>query len=849
MLKGEKLFWGGLLLMTLSCIMMFSYFFLLVVFPFHIEEVKKRAGETIFHLQTVLPYLPAEVRHSYLQGLAAKNDDLSYLLLMDLQGVALVHSDPSRVGMNFDDPGLRQCLSTGARVEQIYIRDADKPESPHHGEKTIDIIEPYPGPGYPISGAVNVGISLAAIEKIKQRYIFVSLTVIAFWLLFVAVFAFSHLRTMSLKRKADKALRDSEHRLAQAIAATSDAVWEWHLPTGNTYFSPRWYGMLGYRDQELPMHINTWKELCHQDDIEPTLAAVTAAVDSSGHTGFQVEFRLRHVDGHWLWLLSRGKVMAFDDNNRPLLLSGTNTDISERRKGEERLRESEERYRHIVDNIPDVYYRTDREGRLSLVSPSGVRLLGYDSVAEMLGRPNEFFWANPEERQTMLAILRDKGAVSDYEVLLRRRDGSTVQVSTSSRMYCDEQGMVQGVEGLFRDITERKRAEREARELQQQLLQAQKMEAVGRLAGGVAHDFNNMLVVIMGRAELALMKLPPSDPLHADLVEINQAAERSANLTRHLLAFARKQAVSPKVLDLNATIESMLPMYRRMIGEDIELLWQPDRPLCPVLLDPSQLDQLLVNLCVNARDAIGGVGTVTISTGEPQLDRLFFTRHGGTPGRRYAHLRVHDTGCGMEPEVLDHIFEPFFTTKEEGRGTGIGLATVFGIVKQNEGVVTVASSPGTGTTFDIYFPCYAERDDRAEAPSSAEPVQGKGETILLVEDEATILDLGRAMLEALHYRVITAASPDEALDLVASGETPIDLLISDIIMPRMNGRELAEKIHEIHPQIRCLFISGYTADIIGRHGIIEEHVNFLQKPFTLQALATSVAAALRNTTP
>lgn len=849
MLRGEKLFWGGLLLMTLSCIMMFSYFFLQVVFPFHIEEVKKRAGETIFHLQTVLPHLPPEVRHTYLQGLAAKNDDLSYLLLMDLQGVALVHSDPSRVGMNFDDPGLRQCLSTGSRVEQIYIRDADKPDSPHHGEKTIDIIEPYPGPGYPISGAVNVGISLAALEKIKYRYILVSLTVIAFWLLFVAVFAFSHLRTMSLKRKADKALRDSEHRLAQAIAATSDAVWEWHLPSGSTYFSPRWYGMLGYRDQELPMHIDTWKGLCHPDDVEPTLAAVTAAVDSAGHTGFQVEFRLRHVDGHWLWLLGRGKVMAFDDNGRPLLLSGTNTDISERKKGEERLRESEERYRHIVDNIPDVYYRTDRDGRLSLVSPSGVRLLGYDSVAEMVGRPSESFWANPEERQAMLSILRDKGAVSDYEVLLRRRDGSTVQVSTSSRVYCDEQGAVQGVEGLFRDITERKRAEREARELQQQLLQAQKMEAVGRLAGGVAHDFNNMLVVIMGRAELALMKLPPSDPLHADLVEINQAAERSANLTRHLLAFARKQAVSPKVLDLNATIESMLPMYRRMIGEDIELLWRPGRPLCPVLLDPSQLDQLLVNLCVNARDAIGGVGTVTITTGEPRLDRVFFTRHGGTPGRRYANLRVHDTGCGMEPEVLDHIFEPFFTTKEKGRGTGIGLATVFGIVKQNEGVVTVASSPGTGTTFDIFFPCHEEGDDRTGGPSTAEPVQGKGETILLVEDEATILHLGRAMLEALHYRVITAATPGEALDLVATTATPIDLLISDIIMPQMNGRELAEKIHSLRPEVGCLFISGYTADIIGRHGIIEEHVNFLQKPFTLQALATGVASALRNKTP
>lgn len=844
-MKREKIFWAGLLLVSLTCISAFGYFFLLVIFPFHVEQMKKRAGETVHHLQTVLPHLRPEVRQSYLEGLREKNEDLSYLLLMDLQGTALVHSDPSRVGMNFNDPGLRRCLTTGKRVEQIYVRDPDKPESPFHNEKTIDILEPYPGSGYPIIGVVNVGISLAAIERIQSKYIIISLLVSGFWLFFITIFALAHLRTVAQRRKADQARDDSERRLSQAIAATSDAIWEWHLPSGETYFSPRWYAMLGYRDGELATDIDSWKRLCHPDDLDITLEKVAKAVASPGDSGFSVEFRIRHRDGHWLWVLARGKTVAFDDNHRPLLLSGTSTDISDRKRSEAQLRDSEARYRSIIENITDVYYRTDKDGALSLISPSGVRLLGYDDAREMVGRPNTDFWANPQERQTMLAMLREKGLVSDYEVVLRRRDGTTVQVSTSSSYYRDHHGDILGVEGIFRDITERKRAEKEGRDLQQQLLQAQKMEAVGRLAGGVAHDFNNMLGVIIGRAELALSKLPPTHPLHGDLLEINEAAKRSAGLTRHLLAFARKQTVAPKVLDLNDTIEKMLTMYRRLIGEDIDLVWCPGYPLGPVRLDPGQLDQLLVNLCVNARDAIAGVGTVTIATDQPQADSAFFDRHDAVPGQRYAHLMVRDTGCGMDQEVLDHIFEPFFTTKDQGRGTGIGLATVFGIVTQNQGLISVSSRPGVGTTFDIYFPCHEETSVASEPVEAPVMVNGQGETILLVEDEPSILELGRVMLETLNYRVIAAASPEEALDFVGSSPAAIDLVMTDIIMPQMNGRDMVEKIAELRPGITALFMSGYTADIIGTHGVLEEGINFLQKPFTLLSLATSVAGALR----
>ena len=846
-MKNEKTFWAGLLAVSSIFILLLTYFFMRVIFPFHVDQMKKRADETVHHLQTVLPHLSPPVRQQYLEKISKETEDLSYLLLMDVTGRALNHSNPSRIGMSFDEAGFRRCLTSGTRIEQIYIRDADRPDSPYHNEKTIDILDPYYAADGKIAGVVNVGISLAAVESIKQKYITVSVVAVAFWFAFIAVFAFSHLRTLAQKRRADHALLESERRLSRAVSGTSDAIWEWHLTTGATYFSPRWYSMLGYDEQELAMTIDTWQELCHPDDLLPTMARVEAAVATRGAVGYEAEFRLRHKQGHWLWILGRGNFAEFADDHTPTLLSGTNTDITERKNNEEKLRESESRYRSIIENIQDVYYRTDREGILVQLSPSGSRLLGYESTTEMLGRPNAFFWAKPEQRNELLAQLGKTGVINDYEVVLRRKDGSSINVSTSSGYYHDQHGNILGVEGIFRDITERKRAEKSWQELQEQLLQSQKMEAVGRLAGGVAHDFNNMLVVIMGRAELALMKLPVAHPLYVDLLEIRQAAERSAHLTKHLLAFARKQTVSPKVLDLNTTIATMLKMHRRLIGEEIEIEWLPGADLHSVKIDPSQIDQLLVNLCVNARDAIVGVGKVKIATSNVLLDTEFCAQHVGLRSGKYVQLTVSDNGSGIEADIIDHIFEPFFTTKDLGKGTGIGLATVFGIVKQNNGIVTVESRLGQGTTFNIYLPVFADTlEDVEEIVAVPETQRGLGETILLVEDEAAIIDLGKVMLESLNYRVLEASSAAEAILLAKEYAGAIDLLITDVVMPQMNGRELASQIMTICPDVQCLYMSGYTADIIGERGILDDTINFIQKPFSMQMLADKVHQVLNH---
>jgi PAS domain S-box-containing protein len=400
--------------------------------------------------------------------------------------------------------------------------------------------------------------------------------------------------------------------------------------------------------------------------------------------------------------------------------------------------------------------------------------------------------------------------------------------------------------GVIQDITARKRAVIEQEKLQAQLIQAQKMESVGRLAGGVAHDFNNMLSGILGHAELAMMQVDPAEPLHAHLKEIQGAAYRSADLTRQLLAFARKQTVAPKVLDLNDTVSGMLKMLLRLIGEDIDLVWKPEAGLWPVKIDPSQVDQLLANLCVNARDAITGVGKLTIETENIAFDDAYCAVHPGFVCGDYVLLGVSDNGCGMSKEVQEHLFEPFFTTKEAGKGTGLGLATVYGIVKQNKGFINVYSEPDKGSTFKIYLPRIEGEAMEPAIENTRETTKGHGELVLLVEDEAVILNVSKAMLEELGYRVLTAATPGEALRQAKVNAAGMRLLITDVVMPEMNGRDLAKMIREIKPGLKCLFTSGYTADVIAHHGVLDDEVCFLQKPYSMQDLASTVRRALER---
>lgn len=380
--------------------------------------------------------------------------------------------------------------------------------------------------------------------------------------------------------------------------------------------------------------------------------------------------------------------------------------------------------------------------------------------------------------------------------------------------------------------------------LEAQLRQAQKMEAVGRLAGGIAHDFNNMLAVISGHTDLALEQASPNSPIAADLLEIQKAAKRSADLTRQLLAFARKQTITPKVLDLNDTIAGMLKMLKRLIGEDIELFWKPASRLWRIKVDPAQIDQILANLIVNARDAISNIGKITIETSQALISTADCTNFPGLMPGAYVFLTVSDNGCGMDPATLAQVFDPFFTTKPAGQGTGLGLATVYGIVKQNQGFISIDSHPGQGTTVKIHWPRHIAEEMSVRITQPRPSLPTGTETLLLVEDEAALLKLGARLLERLGYTVLTAGHPDQALQLTATYAEPIHLLITDVIMPGMSGHQLWQQLNSVRPGLKCLFMSGHTANVIADHGVLDDGIHFLQKPFSREGLAAKVREAL-----
>jgi PAS domain S-box-containing protein len=522
-------------------------------------------------------------------------------------------------------------------------------------------------------------------------------------------------------------------------------------------------------------------------------------------------------------------------------------DITERKRAEEALRLSE---RELL--------RTQRMARLGSWKWDSAtdevewtetlyELFGLDpaSPPPTLAQQKAVF-APASYGALMAAVARtvETGEPYEMEVEIVRADGEAGWSWVYGERVMDSTGQPTGLWGAAQDITERKREVEERVNLEAQLTRSRNLEAVGTLAGGIAHDFNNMLTVILGHAERLLADTGRDDPAHAALDEIRLATERSASLTRQLLAFARNQPATPRVIDLNAAVDSMLTMLRRLIGEDINLVWKAGARPSFVKVDPSQVDQILANLCVNSRDAIDGIGTITVEVDEVTFDDAYCLEHPDSRPGEYVQLSVTDTGSGMDTETLGRLFEPFFTTKEFGRGTGLGLATVYGIVRQNEGFVNVYSEPGAGTTFKIYLPRCREASAEIEEPAKV-PAEGRAhETILLVEDEPAILTMAARMLEGRGYSVLAAGTPSEAIALAEAHPDAIDLLLTDVTLPEMNGRALADLLRASRPDLPCLFMSGYTANVMNGNGLLAEGAPFISKPFHLRDLAAKVRETL-----
>lgn len=520
-----------------------------------------------------------------------------------------------------------------------------------------------------------------------------------------------------------------------------------------------------------------------------------------------------------------------------------------RKEGEESLRASETRFSTIFHASPvGICLTRLANGQIIDANAVFLEILGYSREEVLKNHTQEMgMWAIPEDRHKVVQLLHEQGRILNIELKLRRKSGEIGETLVSAELI--ELAGERYILSMIQDITERKRDEAEKEKLQAQLVQAQKMESVGRLAGGVAHDFNNMLSVMMLHAEIGLSQLEPKNKLYDNLQEIYKATQHSADLTHQLLAFARKQLVAPKVLDLNETIETMLKMLRRLIGADITLVWAPTPDVWSVKMDPSQIDQILVNLCVNARDAIIERGKIIIETQNVVFDDLYCAVHTEAVPGKFVLLSISDDGLGMDQETQRMLFEPFFTTKELGKGTGLGLATIYGIVKQNNGFIAVYSEPGLGTTFKIYLPYHGDPAERVEQENTLAPLERGNEVVLVVEDEAAILDVIATTLRTQGYTVLTAVTPHEALHLIQDYTGKLDLLVTDMIMPKMNGRDLAHNLLSSYPHLKVVYMSGYTANVIAQQGTLDEQVCFIQKPFSIREISLKVREALDRTPP
>ncbi|MCM2270746.1 MAG: PAS domain S-box protein, partial [Thermoanaerobaculia bacterium] len=632
------------------------------------------------------------------------------------------------------------------------------------------------------------------------------------------------------RKRAERALRDSESELRRAQQIANLGRWSWHIPSHRVEWSEQMYQIFGLDAETFTGDLQTIVESAIHPDDRPLVERVNREVATTGRTT-PLQYRVVRPDGSLRTVWAEAAELERDADGRPLRLTGIVQDITDR------VQSDVERARLVaaIEQAGEAIVITDRAGAIQYVNPAFEQVTGYGR-AEVIGRNPRLLQSG---RQTA-AFYREmwetiaSGATWRGRLVNRRRDGTVFTEDAVISPVVDEVGEIASYVAVKRDVS----AELE---LETQLRQAQKLEAIGSLAGGIAHDFNNMLGVILGNAELVMTQTLP-EPARERIVEIVRAGERSAQLTRQLLGFARKQSVTPCALDLNETVEGLLKMLRRLIGENVELDWRPASSLWEAWMDPSQVDQILTNLCVNARDAIAGAGRIAISTGNRSVAADDPEAPGALPPGDYVWLAVRDSGCGMDADVLAHIFEPFYTTKETGQGTGLGLATVYGIVQQNRGQITVDSRPGGGAIFTVLLPRH-HGAPVADEPAAAKSTQrGHGECVLVVEDDPALLRVLVQTLARHGYEALAADGPAAALAVAAAHPRPIHLLLSDVVMPGMTGYQLAEQFAALRPAARRLFMSGYASGTQLPAGLATAHLEFIQKPFA----ASDLAARLRE---
>jgi PAS domain S-box-containing protein len=638
-------------------------------------------------------------------------------------------------------------------------------------------------------------------------------------------------RDVTDRRQAEQALRNSEGRYRLLFEKNLVGILRTTLDGRVVECNQAFAKMLGYDSSEEVMALPAQAFYYQPADRDAILGRLREQKFLT-----QQEICLRRKDGGPAWILTNMNLVDAEDEAGAATIIGTSFDISERRRSREALKQSQQRFEAFMRHLPGVAFMKNREGHYVYYNEAAQGLFQLDPE-DFLGKTDYEVW--PVE-------YAERFVTNDREVIRTKALVETVDPVPHKHAVhhwliyrfpiLDEHEEVQFIGGVGIDITER-------RQLEDQLRQSQKMEAIGRLAGGVAHDFNNLLTVISGYGHMIMRDLPHDDPLHSCVEEVLKASSRATSLTNQLLAFSRRQVIQPKILDLNALVANMDRMLRRVIGEHIELETVLSPGIGGVKADAGQLEQVIMNLAVNARDAMSEGGKLSIRTSNVDVRRSSRVHADVRPGS-YVRLTVADTGKGMDAEIMVHLFEPFYTSKETGKGTGLGLSTVYGIVKQSGGEIVVESEPGRGAIFNIYLPRITDLTQRTPATQGERSVRAGTETILLVEDEIGVRQLVREMLHRLGYKIHEASSGADAVRIFAQHQNTIDLLLTDVIMPQMSGRDLAERLKALQSSLKVLYISGYTDDMLAHHGVLESNVYLLQKPFAPDELAKKLREVL-----
>ena len=649
----------------------------------------------------------------------------------------------------------------------------------------------------------------------------------------------SHLHDITDRKQAEEALRQSEERYRTILEDIEEGYFEVDLTGRSTFINDSLCKIYGYPREEF-LGIDN-RRFTDKENAKRVFEAFNQ-VYRTGEPGRLFDYEIIRKDG------TKRQVEVFpslrkDSSGNPIGFRGITRDVTERKKAEEALQKEREISLSILENAPYGVALIDKGGEYIYINPEFTNITGY--ALQDIPTGKDWFqkaFSDPKDRERMMQVWkkdRSKGNMINREFSINRKDGKTNEIETRSTFLRDGRAVM-----VLHDTTEQKRAEEEMKSLQEQLRQSQKMEAIGRLAGGIAHDFNNLLTIIKGYSQLSLIELKEDTPLKGNIEHIHTATDRAADLVRQLLAFSRRQILEMKAWDLNTILTNLQNMLRRLIGEDIKLTTILAEDLGRVKTDLGWIEQAIMNLVVNARDAMPSGGKLTIGTGNAVLDEAYVSGRVGVKPGRYVMFSVSDTGVGMTPEVRERLFEPFFSTKEKDKGTGLGLSTVYGIVKQSDGDIWVYSEPGKGSTFKIYLPRVDEPPEQLREKVSGDELLRGSETILLVEDEEEVRKLAVRVLERQGYKVLAARDGDEALLICEGHQDPIHLMLTDVVMPGMNGHELAERLESLRPRMKVLYMSGYTDNAIVLHGVLVEGVNYIQKPFTVDALTKKVREVL-----